>query len=207
MHTVNFFSLSQALVRYQVIHLNALEKIIEIRGGINGAAMPKVLTVHLPTSTIFVHDRCPKLDRQEYMCSNLTFARFTQIYCNAFFHAPFFFFANSVGRTLERKLIEHQSLPISDNLLPFFSNLHMLADNTVDFHLEATTRSMKFMAFTRMSNSLDHRALTVLASSEHHGKSHGSTLVGCCQATLMLTQMTIGTSIRPVGLFQCSIPI
>ena len=92
--------------------------------------------------------------RQDYICSSLTVARFTQIHCNAFMHAPSFFGQKSANGAIEQKLAE---MPIPQNLcsllLPVFRDMHILADMSSEPSMGIC--GIRFMAFTQVTTPLD----------------------------------------------------
>ena len=176
------------------MHLNALRKIVRMRGGINGMAMQKSLHMLISWYASRVADKNNlNATRQDYVCSSLRAARFTQIHYNAFTHAPAFFFRQkSMGRNVEEKATRAPvPLDLQGIMLPIFRDLHTLADMVSDFRTPATTCSPRYMAFTQMRVSLDHRAFDFSIGPEHQGKRYSSTLIACCMATLAFTHLTL----------------
>ena len=107
---------------------------------------------HVHFLVCFIRPRrsSPYVRRQDYICSSLTVARFAQIHCNAFMHAPSFFGQKSANRAIEQKLAV---MPIPQNLcdllLPVFRDLHILAD--MNSELSMGISGIKFMAFTQVT--------------------------------------------------------
>ena len=131
--------------------------------------------------------------RQDYLCSQLRVARFTQVQCNAFAHPPAFFFGNSYTETLVEEEVAKASIPtdLRRVLEPVFRDLHTLVRIAPDIGSRITACNSRYMAFTRMRHSLDHRAFDLPMALEHQAKHYSSTLIACCAATIAFTHMTI----------------
>ena len=105
--------------------------------------------VHFLVCFIRPQRSSPYVSRQDFICSSLTVARFAQVHCNAFMHAPSFFGQKSTNGIIEQKLAV---MPIPQNLcdllLPVFRDLHILADMSSE--LSRGICGIKFMAFTQV---------------------------------------------------------
>lgn len=80
---------------------------------------------------------------------------------------------------------------LRDILLPIFRDLHTLAGMAPDLGAPTTTFGTRYMAFTQMRVSVDHRAFDLPMAPENQGKHYSSTLIACCMSTLAFTHLTI----------------
>lgn len=165
-----------------------------MRGGINGIAMQKNLHMFISWYGLHVFTtEGPNLNRQDYVCSCLTSARFTQIHSNAFAHAPTFFFRKPTVKRVIEENVAATPIPadLRNVLVPVFRDLRTLAEMAPDFANQTTTCSPRYMAFTQTRVSLDHRAFDLPTILDHQEKHYSSTLIACCMAVLAFTHMTL----------------
>jgi hypothetical protein len=110
--------------------------------------------IHLPLRSIVLI-----LNGQDYGCSRLAAARFTQDHCNAFAYSPAFFFYQSLTERTTKEKLAIAPVPMDLStytlLVPIFRNLHnQICFGAFISGLRDTDRAMGRSLNACVSNSL-----------------------------------------------------